>query len=57
MHSIFILFIISLVSANESASELLGVILLHRHGDRAPLVTSPRVNQSEYNKQWPLGLI
>jgi len=39
----------------QQVDNLLMVALLHRHGDRAPLVQTPVVTPSSYEAQWPLG--
>jgi len=39
----------------QQVDDLVMVALLHRHGDRAPLVQTPVVTPSDYEKQWPLG--
>ena len=40
----------------QSNDELLQVILLHRHGDRAPITQLPTINNTLFRQQWPLGM-
>lgn len=54
--ALLLCFLVFGVTEAQESDELLFVLLLHRHGDRAPITQLPVISNTIFRQQWPLGL-